>query len=246
MNEREALEAKLPSFKATYRQRMQEYLKAKAASEPPVATAKLREVHASGLEYFNTINRIITLGALDKSETNPTWFSGMAETSINALDTILNHYLTVRSEATRLGMPRTSFRASRASYTQIQRIVKLHDESLAAEFEKKFKQNTLPVYGFHKEESVKLTKQEKRVGAVAGISFLVLLVVVALFVPNPTSYQEFIFRTLLALSGAAFASVISGFLSIEGKTQRFAIRAGAGFAVFVIIFLLNPPRLMVG
>lgn len=242
MTQRETLEARLPQLKTAYRERMQSHLA--ADKTPSTKLVTLREFHAAGLEYFNAIDRVISLGALDRSETNPTWFSGMAETAINALETILNHYRTVRNESVRLGMSRDAFTPSRTAYSQIQRIAKLHDKKTADEYEAKYIEEQLPVYGFQKEESVKLTHQEKRIGTTTGIAFLIILVVLALFVPNPTSFQEFVFRVLLGLSGAAFASVISGFLTVEGKTQRFAIRAGAGFAVFVIIYAINPPRLL--
>src|SRR6185295_9918671 len=49
---------------------------------------------------------------------------------------------------------------------------------------------------------------------------------------------------VLALAGGAFVAIIGGFIQVEAKSARFAIRAGGGLAVFVLIYLLNPPHLL--
>lgn len=80
--------------------------------------------------------------------------------------------------------------------------------------------------------------------AVTGIMFLVVLLSIALFISDPTNFQIFIFRTILALAAGAFATIISGFIHITIKWQKFVLRAGAGLAVFALIYMVNPPKLL--
>lgn len=77
--------------------------------------------------------------------------------------------------------------------------------------------------------------------AVTGIVFLVTLMAVALFVPSPSDFQGLVFRTVLALAAGAFATIVSGFIHVHARWQRISIRAGAGLAVFVVIYLVDPP-----
>jgi len=50
----------------------------------------------------------------------------------------------------------------------------------------------------------------------------------------------FIFRVVLALSGAAFALILTGFVDVEAKWAEVTIRAGGTLAVFVLLYLFNP------
>jgi hypothetical protein len=79
-----------------------------------------------------------------------------------------------------------------------------------------------------------------------GVFFVLILVTIALFVKNPTQFQIFIFRVVLALAGAGIGALIPGFLNIETAVLRNTIRAGGALAIFVIIYLLNPPNLLTG
>lgn len=88
-----------------------------------------------------------------------------------------------------------------------------------------------------------LEKQEQRKGAyVFGIVFVVLILVIAVFIPNPTSFQYTVFRIVLALAAAGVAAMIPGFISVEVGN---AVRAGGAIAVFVIVFFFSPAKLVV-
>lgn len=87
---------------------------------------------------------------------------------------------------------------------------------------------------------------EKIVGVSFGGVFILLMLVVAIFVPSPTSFQIFIFRVVLALAAAGVAAIIPGFLHIESHFRRNALRAGGAIAVFVLIYLVNAPHLFTG
>ncbi len=75
----------------------------------------------------------------------------------------------------------------------------------------------------------------------SGIVFVVFLLLIALFVPNPTSFQFFIFRTVMALAAAGFGVAIPGFLRIELPIwQKGFIHAGGALAMFALVYLINP------
>lgn len=74
-----------------------------------------------------------------------------------------------------------------------------------------------------------------------GVVFVIALLVLALFVPNPTPFQYTVFRVVLALAAAGAAAMIPGFLQV---TIAEWLRAGGALAVFVIVFFYNPAQLV--
>ena len=84
---------------------------------------------------------------------------------------------------------------------------------------------------------------EKITAAAGGFIFIVALLIIALVIPQPSDFQLFVFRLVLALAAAAFGSVIPGFLEVHGKVKKMTLRAGGAIALFVIVYLLNPPAL---
>jgi hypothetical protein len=87
-----------------------------------------------------------------------------------------------------------------------------------------------------------LEKPEQRKGAyIFGIIFIVSILVIAIFIPNPTSFQYTVFRIVLALAAAGVAAMIPGFISVEVGN---AVRAGGAIAVFVIVFFFSPANLI--
>jgi hypothetical protein len=68
------------------------------------------------------------------------------------------------------------------------------------------------------------------------ISFSLLLVL-AIFFPNPTDFQYFIFRTVIALAAAGVAALIPGLLQIKIP----AIQAGGALSSHHKLPLRNKP-----
>ncbi|HUS06734.1 MAG TPA: hypothetical protein VMZ52_10575 [Bryobacteraceae bacterium] len=82
---------------------------------------------------------------------------------------------------------------------------------------------------------------EKLLAYFSGILFITVMLVLSLVVGNPTPSQFFTFRLVLALAAAGFGAVIPGFISVNVSN---VVRAGGAIALFVIVFLLNPPALV--
>jgi hypothetical protein len=82
---------------------------------------------------------------------------------------------------------------------------------------------------------------QRRLAALSGGGFLLLLVALAILVPRPEPFQYAVFRVLLALAAAAFASTIPGLLHVTVSTF---VKATGAIAVFVIVYFFSPANLV--
>lgn len=83
---------------------------------------------------------------------------------------------------------------------------------------------------------------EKLLAYLFGVTFVVVILAIAIFIPKPEPFQYEVFKIVLALATAGVAAFIPGFISVEvGKW----VRAGGAIAVFVIVFFFSPARLAV-
>ena len=84
-------------------------------------------------------------------------------------------------------------------------------------------------------------------GWVGGLVFIVLVLILALSVPNPTGFQEFAFRVPMSIGAAAFISFVPGFLILRAfisKQDKVAGLCGGGaIVVFILLMYVNPTRL---
>jgi hypothetical protein len=80
-----------------------------------------------------------------------------------------------------------------------------------------------------------------------GLLFNFILLAIALFLPDPTEFQTFIFRVTLALAASGIGAVVPGFLDVNlQRGEMFLVRSGGAIALFLIIYLFNPPALIHG
>jgi len=77
-----------------------------------------------------------------------------------------------------------------------------------------------------------------------GLALLLLSIVLAFFVPNPTPQQNLLISLLAGLGAAAFVVMLPGFLELKGAMapnpvfHSLAFKGGGGAAVFVLVFIL--------
>lgn len=76
---------------------------------------------------------------------------------------------------------------------------------------------------------------------VFGVVFVIVLLTVAVFFPNPTAFQYTIFRSVLSLAAAGVAAMIPGFISLSVSKW---LRAGGALAVFAVVYFYNPAALV--
>lgn len=79
------------------------------------------------------------------------------------------------------------------------------------------------------------------VGFVLGVVGIVAELVLATSIADPSPTQQYVFRTVLALAGAAFSLALTGFIAVQIKfAGRGYVVAGGTFAVFVVLFFFAP------
>ncbi|MFZ6760723.1 hypothetical protein ACO0K9_26245 [Undibacterium sp. Ji50W] len=86
----------------------------------------------------------------------------------------------------------------------------------------------------------KPTPWEKIAGFIFGVVFVITLLVLNVFIPNPTPTQYDTFKVVLALAAAGVGGILAGFLHVEGGIDKFKLRAGGALAVFATVFLVTP------
>ncbi|WP_075342467.1 hypothetical protein [Tenacibaculum agarivorans] len=69
-----------------------------------------------------------------------------------------------------------------------------------------------------------------------GVIFILILLVIAIFIPNPTQFQIFIFRIIMGLSAAAVGGIIPGFIDIDLPINKGYLKAGGALALFIVIY----------
>lgn len=81
---------------------------------------------------------------------------------------------------------------------------------------------------------------------VFGSTFVVAILIIALFVSHPTDFQYGVFRTVLAMAAAGVAVFIPGMLQLTlERKQLFALRAGGAIAVFAVVYFFDPAHWLI-
>jgi len=78
-----------------------------------------------------------------------------------------------------------------------------------------------------------------------GVGLIVITLVMALATPTPTTFQIWVFRVNMALGAACIGALIPGFIELSGTIGEIAIRAGGAIALFLVVYLINPPASVV-
>jgi hypothetical protein len=199
-----------------------------------------------GASYFNFIENFVGNSGLLGAHANGKWVTGFAETCHSVLKAFVVHVNFLQSHSeTLLGALE---QPDESAYANMQRMTK---EYLPKEkwehLENLFKENSLAIAGFDYTGANDLNETPKWqliTGLVIGVLFALIILLLAIFIPNPTSTQFFIFRGIFAVSLSAIAAIIPGLLTVESRFQKFSIRATGAIAVFVIVWMLNPPALI--
>ncbi len=77
-----------------------------------------------------------------------------------------------------------------------------------------------------------------------GVVFVGVVLILAIVFPEPAPFQYTVFRIVLSLAAAGVAAVIPGFITLNlSLGQRVGIGAAGAFAVFAIVYFLNPAQL---
>ena len=77
-----------------------------------------------------------------------------------------------------------------------------------------------------------------------GALFILLSLIIVLLKPDLGQQAFWIIRVMVALGAGLVAAGILGNLTIEGTVANLTIKAGGPIAVTVMVYLLNPPKLV--
>ncbi|MCG3740680.1 hypothetical protein [Vibrio cincinnatiensis] len=199
-----------------------------------------------GASYFNYIENFVGNSGLLGAHVNGKWVTGFAETCHSVLKAFIVHVNFLRSHSeTLLGALE---QPDDSAYANMQRMTKKYlQKDKWIRLESQFKENSLPIAGFNYSGANDLNETPKWQlisGLVIGVLFALIALIAAIFIPSPTPTQFFIFRGVFAVSLAAIATIIPGLLTVESRFQKFSVRATGAIAVFVIVWMLNPPALI--
>ncbi len=199
-----------------------------------------------GASYFNYIENFVGNSGLLGAHVNGKWVTGFAETCHSVLKAFIVHVNFLRSHSeTLLGALE---QPDDSAYANMQRMTKEYlQKDKWIRLERQFKENSLPIAGFNYSGANDLNETPKWQlisGLVIGLLFALIVLIAAIFIPSPTPTQFFIFRGIFAVSLAAIAAIIPGLLTVESRFQKFSVRATGAIAVFVIVWMLNPPALI--
>ncbi|MFM8443327.1 MAG: hypothetical protein ACKN9W_08300 [Methylococcus sp.] len=216
----------------------------KDSSEPTLE--ELLTCQQLGAAYFNYVESFVGTSGLLGAHANGKWVTGFAETCHSVLGAVMAHHIFLNSHSSvAKGL---LVRPDVNSYANMQRMTKeyLKKETWKS-LEQKYRASDLPVVGFELKEArdVKDTpKWQLITGLVIGIIFALLILALVVLIPSPTPSQFFVFRGLFAFSLAAVAAIIPGLLNVESRFNKFSVKATGAIAVFVLVWLLNPPALI--
>jgi hypothetical protein len=96
------------------------------------------------------------------------------------------------------------------------------------------------VEGSRREAASRGSSVEKVATFVFGVTFLAVMLGVALLVPNPTESQLLTFRVVMAVAAGGAVVFLPGAFSLNIKP---AIRATGALGVFALVYAVNPPKI---
>jgi len=197
--------------------------------------------HNAGVDFFNSFERLLTVGAQEKADREPAWFTDKGETAVNLLETISTHYETAAIKAPDLKIPNAPPKPSRTAFAGIQRIAKTTNPKIAKEWRDRFVKLDLPTHGFDTDECSKASDAPMEPRFFYLGCFL-LLVAVGMGVwgfskGDLTPDQRGILLWCLPLSSGFGSWTFAGGIIAKAKGwQGFVISATGGFAVWLLTF----------
>jgi hypothetical protein len=195
-------------------------------------------------DLFNAVESTIVATDLLELHQSNVWATDLAATACNVLKTIPSFYAKMEKEFTAIG--ESCPQASPLAYYSMQAVVPLYHPEKTAQLRKDFIQAKLPVTGFDRPHKMsKFSTGEMRAGLI-GIGILIVMFSVAFWYREYNNFNLWVFRVLTALgAGIVGGAYIPGLFDITHKTARSVVRATGGAAFFVVVYLTNPPALVI-
>lgn len=188
--------------------------------------------------YFNFYEEFVGNSNLLGAHENTLWAQGFAEDCLAVLSIMPQTYEWLKKgfDDLELGLDP---RPTGVAYANMQRMcIKYLKDELTKPVFQSFESSGLPVYGFCNKERFALSNSSRIIFAFTfGIVFILILLGVVLFNPNPSPFQQFVLRLIAALAAGGVVVMLPGF--IELKLGKW-LRAGGAVAVFVLVYKSSP------
>ncbi len=199
-----------------------------------------------GTDYFNYIENFVGDSGLLGAHANGKWITGFAETCHSVLNAYVVHMNFLRSYSSTLKGALCA--PDPNAYANMQRMIKEYlPKKNWQQLRDSFIKNLLPISGFEFKGANDVSKTPKWqlvTGLIIGVFFALIVLGLVVFIPSPTPTQFFVFRGSFAIALAAVAAIIPGLLNVESRFQQVSVKATGAIAVFVLVWLLNPPALV--
>lgn len=237
-----ATKSQLANLKADYMNELMTYLAlTNDASSERERRAAIVRCQQKGTAYFNYVEEFVGNSDLLGAHESPLWAQGFAEDCAEILRSIPGHidFLVTAFHSARLECSLGHLIPGPTAYANMQRmVVKYLTTSVQKSIRKQFEEVGLPVYGF-KNEARDYMSQKHRIylSSACGFVLVIMMLVISLLRPEPSTFQYSLWRTVTAIAGAGLIAVVPGF--IEVKFGRW-LRAGGALGVFVILYFYNP------
>lgn len=242
-NEQDVVLAKnnIAELKSAYMNSLMTYIESAKSSDNKKTISHLLACQKIGNEYFNYAEEFVGSSDLLGAHDSTLWVQGFAEDCAEILKSLPAH-IQLLIEGFSKYMPHIDLKVifpGNTAFANMQRmVVKYLTSDESDDIRISFENSGLPIYGFRNEAKEFMSKKlQTTLSFIFGTVFVLLLIIIAFIEPNPSSFQETIFRVVLALAGGGTVAVFPGFIEV-----RFGnwLRAGGALAVFAIIYFLSP------
>jgi hypothetical protein len=211
---------------------------------PNERCAAILRCQQKGNAYFNYAEEFVGNSDLLGAHESALWAQGFAEDCAEILKSLPGHidFLTTAFQAAQVECSRDQLIPGSTAYANMQRMVVryltfVERDSVRQLFEKA----GLPIYGFKNEAREFMSRTLQTILSFAfGVVFVIVMLVISFFRPEPSTFQYGVFRTVLALAGGGAVAVLPGFIEVKFGNW---LRAGGGVAVFAILYFYNPAQL---
>lgn len=240
-NEQDVVAAKerLAILKSAYVKVVEQYISHDTQDKEGSLRAILN-CQQAGASYFNFAEEFVGNSDLLGAHECALWAQGFAEDCAEILKTMPAHFQLLTAGLSQLSaVANDEALPGSTAFANMQRmVVKYLSSDESKKIKSLFEQSSLPIYGFKNEAREFMSKKIQTIlSFVFGVVFVIVLLVIAFVQPEPSSFQYAVFRTVLALAGAALVVVIPGFIEV---TLGNWLRAGGALAVFVLLYFWNP------
>lgn len=201
----------------------------------------------SGNRYFNHVEQLVGDSGLLGAHINGKWVTGFAETCHSVLESFVIHMTFLRSWSSTFDVG-GDIEPNSNAYANMQRmVIEYLPKRQSRKLKQKFIEAKLPVAGFQYKSANDMEKTHlwKEIVAIIIAIFFILGAIYFTFTISPLSeIQIFVIRAILSIGLAMLGFLIPGLLNVESRFNRLRIKATGAIAIFIIVWLYNPPSLL--